>query len=167
MISVAFSGRANSGKTTLITSLCKLLQPSAKILAIKHDPKDKAQVDREQKDSGKFFTSGADVVLLSSVQSFLRFHQGYTLEEMVKGFLLNRGYDYLFIEGFLNIPLELPRICVAREILEDRFRETCCAFATDSSISSSLIPHNKSHLNLNNPKEILEWIQTHIKEYVW
>lgn len=167
MISVIFNGLANSGKTTLINSLCSLLTPKYKVLAIKHDPKGKAQIDSPQKDSGKFFKSGADVALIAPTRSFLHFHKTFDLREIITPFYLEKKYHYVFIEGFFEESIDIPRICVARESLEDRFLKKCCAFAIDSSIPLQLIPKDKAILNLNNPKEVLEWIQSNIKEIAW
>ena len=50
MLAVAFTGESNSGKTTLIEKLVRLIKsqnPKAKICVIKHDPKDKAQIDNK------------------------------------------------------------------------------------------------------------------------
>ena len=71
--------------------------------------------------------------------------------------------DYLFVEGLKEIPL--PRICVARETIDERFFPYIDAVAIDSSISKDSIPKHREILNHNQPQEILEWINANIKDY--
>lgn len=161
MKAIAFTGNSNSGKTTLIEKLSLHLKSQNKRVAIlKHDPKDKAVLDTEGKDSARFYQTGADVAILGATQTTLRFHQALSIESLVEQFA---DYDYLFVEGLKTLPL--PRICVARDSFDTRFLPYIQAIATDSSIPKSIL---KSYalplLNLNNILEILEWIDTNIKE---
>ncbi|WP_236096408.1 molybdopterin-guanine dinucleotide biosynthesis protein B [Helicobacter sp. MIT 11-5569] len=131
-----------------------------KVAIIKHDPKDKAKLDTQGKDSARFFNSGADVAILGSTQTTLRFHYALSLESLKAQF---STYDYLFVEGLKELPL--PRICVARDSFDTRFLPFIQAIAIDSSIpKESLKPYQLEILDLNNPLEILKWIDTNIKE---
>ncbi|MBX7490328.1 molybdopterin-guanine dinucleotide biosynthesis protein B [Helicobacter turcicus] len=161
MKAVAFTGNSNSGKTTLIEKLSLLLTTQAKRVAIiKHDPKDKAKLDMQGKDSARFFESGADVAILGNTQTTLRFHKALSIEFLKMQF---NTYDYLFVEGLKE--LALPRICVARNSFDERFLPFIQAVAMDSSIpKESLKPYPLKILDLNNPIEILKWIDTNIKE---
>ena len=58
MKAVAFTGNSNSGKTTLIQKLTLLLTPQKSVSIIKHDPKNKANIDTEGKDSDIFYKAG-------------------------------------------------------------------------------------------------------------
>lgn len=160
---VAFTGNSNSGKTTLIEkiSLCiKTHSPKKRIGIIKHDPKDKAILDTKGKDSARFFDTGADIAILGATQTTLRFHNSLSLESLMAFF---KQYDYLFVEGLKELPL--PRICVARNTFDMRFLPYIQAIAMDSSINKeSLIPYNLPLLDLNEIEQILEWINTNIKE---
>lgn len=159
MRAVAFTGNSNSGKTTLIEKLSFLLQEK-RVAIIKHDPKDKAEIDAKGKDSSRFFDSGADVAILGSSQTTLRFHKALNIESLKEQF---KGYDYLFIEGLKELPL--PRICVARNTFDERFLPFIQAIALDSSIKKGvLMSHQLELLNLNNPIEILGWINSNIKD---
>lgn len=165
MLAVAFTGESNSGKTTLIEKLVRLIKsqnPKAKICVIKHDPKDKAQIDNNlKKDSAKFFHAGADVAILGTNSTTLRFQNALNLESVIYKF---GECDYLFVEGLKE--LELPRICVARDSFNERFLPHICAIALDSSIKiESLEKYNLPLLDLNNEAKILEWILQNIKEY--
>ena len=157
----ALTGNSNSGKTTLIEKLSLHLRAQNKRVAIiKHDPKDKAVLDTEGKDSARFFESGADIAILGATQTTLRFHKALSMESLVAQFA---GYDYLFVEGLKELPL--PRICVARDSFDERFLPYIQAIATDSSITrSALESYALPLLDLNNTLEILEWIDTNIKE---
>ena len=52
---VAFSGPSNSGKTTAIVKVASILQDNGfKVCIVKHDPKDKAFLIKEEKDPSNF-----------------------------------------------------------------------------------------------------------------
>ena len=160
MKAVAFTGNSNSGKTTLIQKLILLLTPQKSVSIIKHDPKNKANIDTEGKDSDIFYKAGANVAILSPIQTTFRFHHSFDLDKAIQKF---EHCDYLFVEGLKEIPL--PRICVAREMIDERFFPYIDAVAIDSSISKDSIPKHLAILNLNQPQEILEWINANIKDY--
>ncbi len=99
---IGFVGRHNSGKTTFIVKLIKLLkQEGYKVVSIKHDPKGKAELDKEGKDSYKMFQAGADQVLLVSpdkVFSTIRDKTENPLEIIEKYAL--KDVDIVILEGF-------------------------------------------------------------------
>lgn len=163
MRAVAFTGNSNSGKTTLIEKLTLLLKndaPNKQVAIIKHDPKNKAKLDTPGKDSARFFESGADVAILGSTQTTLRFHTALTLESLTMQF---QNYDYVFVEGLKE--LQLPRICVCRNTFDTRFLPFIQVIATDYSIKKALlVPYKLEILDLNNTLEILQWINTNIKD---
>lgn len=163
MFAVAFTGDSNSGKTTLIEKLSLLIDnkyPSKRVCIIKHDPKDKAQIDTPNKDSARFFESGADIAILGARQTTLRFHKPLEIQDIQTK--LERC-DYFFVEGLKE--LSLPRICIARNAFNPRFLPYISAIACDFSIpKETLTKYNLPILDLNNPLQILEWIHTHIKE---
>lgn len=66
-LAVAFTGPSNSGKTTLILKVARKLihEHHKEVAIIKHDPKDKARFDVEGKDSYKFSSTGAEVIVTS------------------------------------------------------------------------------------------------------
>ena len=50
-------------------------------------------------------------------------------------------------------------------MIDERFFPYIDAVAIDSSISKDSIPKHLAILNLNQPQEILEWINANIKDY--
>lgn len=73
---IAFSGKSNSGKTTLICKLAEILRAQGKSVGvIKHDPKDKAEFDtkgkKERKDSYKFSLVAQNVAVISPKKSVI------------------------------------------------------------------------------------------------
>ena len=73
---IAFSGKSNSGKTTLICKLAEILRAQGKSVGvIKHDPKDKAEFDtkgkKEHKDSYKFSLVAQNVAVISPKKSVI------------------------------------------------------------------------------------------------
>ena len=151
---IAFSGPSNSGKTTLIVKISNILQDNGfKVAIIKHDPKDKAQFDTEGKDSFKFTQTGADVAVVSPNRTTIFKHQYNELDELIKLFKNN---DYLLVEGLKTLPL--PRISLFRNRLDKSYFDYSNAIATDMTINKNEIPNNLDKLDINNPEEIINWI---------
>jgi molybdopterin-guanine dinucleotide biosynthesis protein B len=156
---VAFSGVSNSGKTTLIVNLSKhLIEKKFKVCVVKHDPKNKAVVDTEGKDSYNFSQTGANVALVSNKKITIFKHntnqKSIKLDEIISLF---EEFDYLFIEGFKN--LEIPRILVIRgenkkNCVKDNYYQVSNVIASDCKIDKS----NLKILDLNNENQILDWI---------
>lgn len=153
-IIVAFTGPSNSGKTTLIVKLSEILQSQKyKVCIIKHDPKDKAIFDKEGKDSYKFSQTGADVAVVSPNRTTI-FKQNETkIDEVIQ---MLGDFDYLFIEGLKS--LDFRRIGVFRNSIEKDYLNFINALAIDESINKKEIPQNLICLDLNNPQNIINWI---------
>ena len=152
-LACAFTGRSNSGKTTLIEKLSKHLAPKYKVAVIKHDPKDKARFDTQGKDSYRFFQSGASVAVVSEVKTTIMLHESRTIKRIAEDF---GEVDYLFVEGLKELPL--PRLAIMREEIEERLFPYIKAVAVDEGIDRAHIPAGLEILNLNDIEEILAWI---------
>lgn len=151
---VSFSGISNSGKTTLIEGLCRLLIPNFKVGVIKHDPKNKVIFDMVGKDSYKFFQSGANVAIVSPSQTTIRFQDEIQNDTIIDIFNQREPLDYLFIEGFKSMPYR--RICVVRGHFSSYDISQADAIATLDMENEAF--KGKILLDLNNHNEILEWI---------
>ncbi|OCL86609.1 molybdopterin-guanine dinucleotide biosynthesis protein B [Arcobacter porcinus] len=157
---VAFSGPSNSGKTTVIVKIASILQDSDfKVCIIKHDPKDKAMFDREGKDSFKFSQTGADVAVVSPNKTTIFKKGTSSINELISVF---EDFDYLFVEGLKT--LELPRISIFRNKLDESYFAVSNALAIDDTIDKKSIPKSLDILNLNNPEEIINWIDKNAKK---
>ncbi len=158
-LAVAFSGPSNSGKTTLVVNVSNILnQNGYKVCIVKHDPKDKAIFDKEGKDSDKFTKTGANVAVVSPTRTTLFKQATSTIDEMIELF---GDFDYLLVEGLKTLPL--PRISVFRNKLDETYFPVTDAIAHDSTISADDIPDNIEKLDLNNPEEIISWIEKNAK----
>jgi molybdopterin-guanine dinucleotide biosynthesis adapter protein len=156
---VAFSGPSNSGKTTAIIKVASILNDSGfKVCIIKHDPKDKAVFDREGKDSFKFSQTGADVAVVSPNKTTLFKKSTSTIGEMIELF---QDFDYLLVEGLKS--LDLPRISIFRNRLDESYFSVSNAIACDETINNNEIPNDLDILDLNNPEEIILWINKNAK----
>jgi molybdopterin-guanine dinucleotide biosynthesis protein B len=154
-IVVAFSGPSNSGKTTLIVKISNILQDRGyKVAIIKHDPKDKASFDKEGKDSYKFSQTGANVAVISPSRTTIFKQESSSFEDATKAL---GEFDYLLVEGLKT--LELPRITIFRDRVDPEYFEYSDAFAVDNTITQSL---PKTTLNLNDPEQIIQWINTQL-----
>lgn len=157
---VAFTGKSNSGKTTIIEKIATILSPHHSIAIIKHDPKNKAQIDTEGKDSYRFFQSGADVVIASPARTIMMFQNPLNIEFLCKFF---SDRDYVFIEGLKE--LDFPRICVGRDGIDEEYVPCSDAFALDKNIKNhSNLPLNACVLDINNPQQIIEWIDKNARK---
>uniref|UniRef100_UPI004047692E molybdopterin-guanine dinucleotide biosynthesis protein B n=1 Tax=Aliarcobacter sp. TaxID=2321116 RepID=UPI004047692E len=156
---VAFSGPSNSGKTTAIVKVSSILQDCGfKVCIIKHDPKDKAIFDREGKDSFKFSQTGADVAVVSPNKTTLFKKSTSSIDEMIEIF---NDFDYLLVEGLKT--LDLPRISIFRNRLDESYFAVTNAIAFDETIDENEIPINIDKLDLNNPEELIQWIDKNAK----
>lgn len=154
---VAFTGPSNSGKTTLIVKVSNILQDSGfKVCIVKHDPKDKARFDRPGKDSDKFSQTGANVAVVSPNRTTLFKQESSSIDEIISMF---GEFDYLLVEGLKT--LALPRVAVFRNRVDEAYFEVTDAIASDDSIDS--FPPHMTRLDLNNPEEIISWINNNAK----
>ena len=160
-IAVAFTGPSNSGKTTLIEKIAKILIQDYKVAIIKNDPKDKAQFDTEGKDSYKFSETGAETVVISPTRTTYFSKQSRNLKEIIE---MLGAFDILLVEGLKTLPL--PRIAIFRNSLDESYFSHSNAIAIDESvdIESYDIPQEIDLLDLNDPLAIIEWIKIHAKD---
>ena len=156
---VAFSGPSNSGKTTAIVKVANILQDSGfKVCVVKHDPKDKAVFDTPGKDSYKFSQTGADVAVVSPNKTTLFKKSTTSIEDLIDLF---KDFDYLLVEGLKT--LELPRISIFRNRLDESYFSVTNAIASDETIDNNEIPDYIEKLDLNNPEELILWIDKNAK----
>ncbi|MCK9161828.1 MAG: molybdopterin-guanine dinucleotide biosynthesis protein B [Arcobacter butzleri] len=158
-LAIAFTGPSNSGKTTLIVKISNILQDRGyKVAIIKHDPKDKASFDKEGKDSFKFSQTGADVAVVSPNKTTLFKKSTSSIDEMIALF---GDFDYLLVEGLKT--LDLPRIAIFRDRLDEDYYEVTDAIACDHTINKKDIPFSMKSLDLNDPESIIKWIEINAK----
>ena len=160
-VAIAFTGPSNSGKTTLVEKVAKILIEERKVAIIKNDPKDKAQFDVEGKDSHKFSQTGAEVVITSPTRTTYFSQREKTLDDIVS--MVNH-FDILLVEGLKTLPL--PRIAIFRNKIDESYFDCSEAIAIDESITLSdySIPEGIDILDLNNTTQIIEWIDAHAKK---
>jgi molybdopterin-guanine dinucleotide biosynthesis protein B len=161
-LAVAFTGPSNSGKTTLITKVAaSLIKRGNKVSIIKNDPKDKATVDVEGKDSYKFSQTGAEVIVTSPTRTTYFSQRHKELDEIIRIF---DDFDFLLVEGLKNLPL--PRISIFRDRIDRDYIPYMNALAIDDSINHAdeELPEDIDVLDLNNTDEVIEWIIKNAKE---
>lgn len=160
-VAVAFTGPSGSGKTTLVEKVSRILIESRKVAIIKNDPKDKAVFDVEGKDSDKFTKTGAEVVVTSPTRTTYFSQREKTLDEIVA--MIN-DFDILLVEGLKTLPL--PRLAIFRNEIDESYFSCSEAIAIDNSIDITQynIPENIDILDLNNDREIIEWINNNAIE---
>ena len=160
-LAVAFTGPSDSGKTTLILKVAQLLKKENALAIIKNDPSDKAIFDVEGKDSWKFAQTGAEVVVTSPTRTTLFSKRHKSLDEIIT---LLGDFDFLLVEGLKTLPL--PRIAIFRNKLNVDYFDCSDAIAIDESINLDdyTIPSHIAILDLNNPEQVVAWIQKNAKK---
>jgi molybdopterin-guanine dinucleotide biosynthesis adapter protein len=103
MKAILFLGFSDSGKTTCIEELCRLLiRKGFKIGVLKHAHSPKFTIDTPGKDTWKFAQSGASMIVSLADFEFAIIKKEKTsrilLKKIIDMFKGNR-VDYLFIEG--------------------------------------------------------------------
>ena len=81
-----------------------------------------------------------------------------SIDELINLF---EDFDYLLVAGLKT--LELPRISIFRNKLDESYFDVTNAIACDETINSSNIPDGIDILDLNNPQEIILWINKNAK----
>ncbi len=160
-LAVAFTGPSDSGKTTLILKVANILKKEYTLSIIKNDPSDKAVFDVEGKDSWKFAQTGAEVVVTSPTRTTLFSKHPKSLDEIIN---MLGDFDFLLVEGLKTLPL--PRIAIFRNKLNVDYFDCSDAFAIDESVTLSdyTIPPHIAILDLNNPEQVVAWIQKNAKK---
>jgi len=160
-LAVAFTGPSDSGKTTLILKVANILKQKYALAIIKNDPSDKAIFDVEGKDSWKFAQTGAEVVVTSPTRTTLFSKHHKSLDEIID---MLGDFDFLLVEGLKNLPL--PRIAIFRNQLDVNYFDCSDAIAIDESITLSDydVPLHITILDLNNPEQVVAWIQKNAKK---
>jgi molybdopterin-guanine dinucleotide biosynthesis adapter protein len=154
-IAVAFTGPSNSGKTTTILRVADQLKNDYRLAIIKHDPSDKAQFDKEGKDSWKFSQTGAEVVVCSPTRTTYLSQKTRSIDEIIT---MLSEFDILLVEGLKTLPL--PRIAIFRNEIDLSYLPHSDAIAIDNSIQIKGvdIPSATQILDLNNTAQIIDWI---------
>jgi molybdopterin-guanine dinucleotide biosynthesis protein B len=101
---IGICGWSGSGKTTLIEAVVRRLTTDGiRVAVVKHDAHG-ANIDRPGKDSDRFFSAGADVVLRDPDQIVFRSHRAATeLDHVLER--LRPGYDLVLVEGHKTHPM--------------------------------------------------------------
>lgn len=130
---LAVCGASGSGKTTLILQMVQLLrQNGLKVVVAKQSPKQLA-IDRQGKDSERFFAAGADVWMMGSEGSFARKHDGVDRDGHSELFNLVGQYDVVLVEGYRHTVGSKVWLLAADEVVppDDDHLLACLAWDTD------------------------------------
>ena len=160
----AYSG---SGKTTLLEKLIPVLNlRNLNVAVIKH-AHHLFDIDHPEKDSYKIRKAGAQQVLISSQRRWALIHEHASgeAELSLQDALVHidpKPIDFVIVEGFKTAPIskiEIHRPALGKPLMasDDPY---VIAIATDQPIQvSTSLPV----LTLNDPEQIAEFIEQHIK----
>jgi len=134
-------GRSDVGKTTLILKLVpELIKRGYRVGVVKNCPHG-FDLDREGKDSWKFYQKGAEGVFLASPQrfAFVERIKEEREEDILKYFsLLFYNFDVVLVEGFSNLR-EIKKIELLREGISQKINpslEKVIAVVSDFEINT-------------------------------
>ncbi|RJP22615.1 MAG: molybdopterin-guanine dinucleotide biosynthesis protein B [Candidatus Omnitrophota bacterium] len=129
-------GWSGAGKTTLIESVIPSLRKRGWNIAVVKHSCHHFDVDRQGKDSDRFFRAGADVIGHFTNESFHHFHTHAQSEITHILITFAEQYDLVMVEGYKSVPIQ--------NVWLHRFGET--------SIPSDL-PHVICKLDFNSSRE--------------
>ena len=95
---IKFVGYSNSGKTTLIENIIKILKKDGlKIATVKHDVHG-LDIDKEGKDSYRYSAAGADTSVVSTKDlTVYKIHKDLSLEEILSNI---NDVNLIIVEGY-------------------------------------------------------------------
>jgi molybdopterin-guanine dinucleotide biosynthesis protein B len=157
------STKSDTGKTTLIENIIKILKNKKyKVGAIKHDVH-KFEIDYPGKDSYKLTEAGADKVVVSSdskLAMIQRIETKRTIDELL---WLFKDMDIIIIEGFKDN--NFPKIEIHRKEVDSNLLCQNPKFDSSSFIavaSNEPLNINIPVLDINNPEEVCDFIERNI-----
>ncbi len=160
---ISFVGSSNSGKTTLVEQVIKILSDKGiRISLIKHDAHG-FEIDHEGKDTWRHKKAGAVRVLISSPAKYAMIADGEAdLGDML--YMAGDGdIDLIVIEGYKSS--SLPKIEVFREANGKKpvctGHESLLAVATDTPESEQL-KSAPMLLDINDPQAVVRFIEERI-----
>ncbi len=125
-------GASGSGKTTLIEQTVHHLRGKGlKVVVAKQSPKELA-IDRENKDSARFFASGADLMMMGADGIFVRRRPSAGADLSAELLPLAAHYDLVLVEGYRHTPLAKLWLLAAGESAPPADEEVLAVLARDS-----------------------------------
>jgi len=104
--------------------------------------------------------------VLDDMEQYVREYKEYSKREKELKEIVNmiNDFDILLVEGLKTLPL--PRIAIFRNSIDESYFDCSEAIAIDETIDQTqyAIPESIDILDLNNPAQIIEWINAHAKE---
>lgn len=135
---ISFVGFSGSGKTTFIEQLVKeLKRRGITVAVIKHDAH-RFDMDREGKDTFRFYEAGCDCVAISSAEKTAVIKRNEAcpdVHEMID--MLPGEYDLIIVEGYRMS--DLPKIGVSRKATGKGLSlpvSELCAVITDEPVEA-------------------------------
>jgi len=155
---VAIVGKSNTGKTTVIINIIKILKKRGyKVGTIKHH-NHKQHFDSKGKDTYRHFIAGADSVIISSPNSYGIFKKVDEEKKLDDLILESYDVDILIVEGYKETSLN--KIEIVRKERSDHMickEDEILALITDTSIEIQ-----KPVFNLNDYEGIANFVEKKI-----
>ncbi|AIQ13143.1 hypothetical protein PDUR_15395 [Paenibacillus durus] len=153
-------GYKNSGKTTLICELIRLLKAKGcSVAVIKHDVHG-FETDRPGTDTWRQREAGAGAVAITgNEQSFIFESRSRELEELIKAFM---HYDYVLVEGFKEE--SYPKIVLLRNEADLELSSRLSGVTASAiwgelpEVIAEYLPPGQRWFGINDTSEIAEFL---------
>ncbi len=163
---LGFAAYSGTGKTTLLTQIIPMLKAKGISIGIVKHAHHNIEIDHPNKDSYTLREAGATKIIITSPKrtAIIIEHeedqQEFTLEEAIKN-IETKDLDLILVEGFKFA--YLPKIELHREAMGKPYLypadNNIIAIAVDHEIEDK---HNLPQLDLNQPQQIVDFIENNI-----
>lgn len=158
---VSFIARSGTGKTTLLEKVVVELKTAGVRVGVIKSDAHKFEIDHEGKDTHRYFTAGADAVLITSPakMAFIKRHEGSpSVGEVVERFFPDM--DLVLVEGWKKS--DLPKVEVHRKATGQRL--LCRGQEYDGNLiavaSDEPLEVDVPILDLNDPAAVASFLRS-------
>ena len=159
----AYSG---TGKTTLLEKLIPTLSQHGYDIAVIKHAHHSFEIDHPEKDSYKIRKAGAQQILISSKKRWAMIHENSSNHEELSlqealSHIVTDDIDFVIVEGYKSEPIpkiEIHRPSLGKPLISSTDKHVIAIATDEPDQINSCLPL----LELNNPKQIAQFIEQYI-----
>ena len=153
------AGWSGSGKTELVTNLIKFITKKYKfkICAIKH-AHDNFNIDHKGKDTYRFFSSGANQIIISSKSKMAKIEKVDDEKSLTELLSKAKNADIVLVEGWKSSKIKKIEV-YRKEIKKPLLHESDHSYVAVATDEKNFLPkRNIKVLDLNDVSSIADYI---------